>query len=165
MPEPGLKELLEAGVHFGHQTRRWNPNMRRYIFGELDGIHIVDLVQTETLLQSPALRGRAGERWRHGALRRHEEAGPWRRSEWAGRCQMPYVNQRWLGGLLTNFNTISARIQRLHELTSWKEEGRLRAAAHQGADGHAGRAPQSSSTTSAGCAKWSACPTRSSSPT
>jgi small subunit ribosomal protein S2 len=126
MPEPGLKELLEAGVHFGHQTRRWNPNMRRYIFGELDGIHIIDLVQTEVLLDTA--RRFAGELASGGGTvlfvgTKKQARGAVK--EWADRCQMPYVNQRWLGGLLTNFNTISARIGRLHELTGWQEEGKL----------------------------------------
>jgi small subunit ribosomal protein S2 len=126
MPEAGLKELLEAGVHFGHQTRRWNPNMRRYIFGELDGIHIIDLVQTEALLENA--RRFAGELASGGGTvlfvgTKKQARGPVQ--EWADRCKMPYVNQRWLGGLLTNFNTISARIARLHELTGWQEEGKL----------------------------------------
>jgi small subunit ribosomal protein S2 len=126
MPEAGLKELLEAGVHFGHQTRRWNPNMRRYIFGELDGIHIIDLIQTEALLENA--RRFAGELAGGGGTvlfvgTKKQARGPVQ--EWAERCKMPYVNQRWLGGLLTNFNTISARISRLHELTSWREEGKL----------------------------------------
>ena len=126
MPEAGLKELLEAGVHFGHQTRRWNPNMRRYIFGELDGIHIIDLVQTEALLENA--RRFAGELASGGGtvlfVGTKKQAGA-PVQEWAERCKMPYVNQRWLGGLLTNYNTISARISRLHELTSWQEEGKL----------------------------------------
>jgi small subunit ribosomal protein S2 len=126
MPEAGLKELLEAGVHFGHQTRRWNPNMRRYIFGELDGIHIIDLVQTEALLENA--RRFAGELASGGGTvlfvgTKKQARGPVQ--EWADRCKMPYVNQRWLGGLLTNFNTISARISRLHELLGWQEEGKL----------------------------------------
>ncbi len=126
MPEAGLKELLEAGVHFGHQTRRWNPNMRRYIFGELDGIHIIDLVQTEVLLENA--RRFAGELASGGGTvlfvgTKKQARGPVQ--EWAERCKMPYVNQRWLGGLLTNFNTISARISRLHELTEWRDEGKL----------------------------------------
>jgi small subunit ribosomal protein S2 len=126
MPEAGLKELLEAGVHFGHQTRRWNPNMRRYIFGELDGIHIIDLVQTETLLENA--RRFAGELASGGGTvlfvgTKKQARGPV--EEWANRCKMPYVNQRWLGGLLTNFNTMSARIARLHELTAWRDEGKL----------------------------------------
>jgi small subunit ribosomal protein S2 len=126
MPEAGLKELLEAGVHFGHQTRRWNPNMRRYIFTELDGIHIIDLIQTEALLENA--RRFAGELASGGGTMlfvgtKKQARGPVQ--EWAERCKMPYVNQRWLGGLLTNFNTISARIARLHELTEWQEEGKL----------------------------------------
>ncbi|HEX8689765.1 MAG TPA: 30S ribosomal protein S2 [Solirubrobacterales bacterium] len=126
MPEAGLRELLEAGVHFGHQTRRWNPNMRRYIFGELDGIHIIDLIQTEALLENA--RRFAGELASGGGTvlfvgTKKQARGPVK--EWADRCKMPYVNQRWLGGLLTNFNTISARISRLHELTEWQEEGKL----------------------------------------
>jgi small subunit ribosomal protein S2 len=126
MPEAGLRELLEAGVHFGHQTRRWNPNMRRYIFGELDGIHIIDLIQTEALLENA--RRFAGELASGGGTvlfvgTKKQARGPVK--EWADRCKMPYVNQRWLGGLLTNFNTISARISRLHELTDWQEEGKL----------------------------------------
>jgi small subunit ribosomal protein S2 len=126
MPEAGLKELLEAGVHFGHQTRRWNPNMRRYIFGELDGIHIIDLVQTEALLENA--RRFAGELASGGGTvlfvgTKKQARGPV--EEWANRCKMPFVNQRWLGGLLTNFNTMSARIARLHELTAWRDEGKL----------------------------------------
>jgi small subunit ribosomal protein S2 len=126
MPEAGLKELLEAGVHFGHQTRRWNPNMRRYIFGELDGIHIIDLIQTEALLENA--RRFAGELASGGGTvlfvgTKKQARGPV--EEWANRCKMPYVNQRWLGGLLTNFNTMSARIARLHELTNWRDEGKL----------------------------------------
>jgi small subunit ribosomal protein S2 len=126
MPEAGLKELLEAGVHFGHQTRRWNPNMRRYIFGELDGIHIIDLVQTEQLLENA--RRFAGELASGGGTvlfvgTKKQARGPV--EDWANRCKMPFVNQRWLGGLLTNFNTMSARIARLHELIGWRDEGKL----------------------------------------
>jgi small subunit ribosomal protein S2 len=126
MAEAGLKELLEAGVHFGHQTRRWNPNMRRYIFGELDGIHIIDLIQTEALLENA--RRFVGELATAGGTvlfvgTKKQARGPV--EEWADRCKMPYVNQRWLGGLLTNFNTMSARIARLHELTGWRDEGKL----------------------------------------
>jgi small subunit ribosomal protein S2 len=126
MAEAGLRELLEAGVHFGHQTRRWNPNMRRYIFGELDGIHIIDLIQTEELLEEA--RRFAGELASGGGTvlfvgTKKQARGPV--EEWAARCKMPFVSQRWLGGLLTNFNTMSARIARLHELNGWKEEGKL----------------------------------------
>jgi small subunit ribosomal protein S2 len=126
MPEAELKELLEAGVHFGHQTRRWNPNMRRFIFGELDGIHIIDLLQTEALLENA--RKFAGELATGGGTVLFVGTKKQARDTvqaWAERCQMPYVNKRWLGGLLTNFNTMSGRIGRLHELSTWKEEGKL----------------------------------------
>ncbi len=126
MPEAGLTELLEAGVHFGHQTRRWNPNMRRFIFGELDGIHIIDLLQTEALLENA--RRFAGELASGGGTVLFVGTKKQARDtvqEWADRCKMPYVNKRWLGGLLTNFNTMSHRIARLHELNGWKEEGKL----------------------------------------
>jgi len=126
MPEAELKELLEAGVHFGHQTRRWNPNMRRFIFGEMDGIHIIDLLQTEALLENA--RKFAGELATGGGTVLFVGTKKQARDtvqEWADKCQMPYVNKRWLGGLLTNFNTMSGRIARLHELNGWKEEGKL----------------------------------------
>ncbi len=126
MPQAELRELLEAGVHFGHQTRRWNPNMRRFIFGELDGIHIIDLLQTEALLENA--RRFAGELASGGGTVLFVGTKKQARDtiqEWADRCKMPYVNKRWLGGLLTNFNTMSGRIGRLHELNGWKEEGKL----------------------------------------
>jgi small subunit ribosomal protein S2 len=126
MAEVGIKELLEAGVHFGHQTRRWNPKMRRYIYGERDGIHIIDLLQTEQLLAQA--RDFAGELARGGGTVLFVGTKKQARDavqEWAERCRMPFVNLRWLGGLLTNFNTISARIGRLHELTELQEQGRL----------------------------------------
>ena len=125
-PQADLRELLEAGVHFGHQTRRWNPNMRRFIFGELDGIHIIDLLQTEALLEDA--RRFAGELASGGGTVLFVGTKKQARDtiqEWAERCRMPYVNKRWLGGLLTNFNTMSGRIGRLHELNGWKEEGKL----------------------------------------
>ena len=126
MAEAELRDLLEAGVHFGHQTRRWNPNMRRFIFGEMDGIHIIDLLQTEALLENA--RKFAGELATGGGAVLFVGTKKQARDtiqEWADRCRMPYVNKRWLGGLLTNFNTMSGRIARLHELNGWKEEGKL----------------------------------------
>jgi len=126
MPQAELRDLLEAGVHFGHQTRRWNPNMRRFIFGEMDGIHIIDLLQTEALLENA--RKFAGELATGGGTVLFVGTKKQARDtvqEWAEKCQMPYVNKRWLGGLLTNFNTMSGRIARLHELNGWKEEGKL----------------------------------------
>src|SRR3954465_1972751 len=126
MSEPGIKELLEAGLHFGHQTRRWDPRMRPYIFGERDGIHIIDLLQTEHLLAEA--RRFAGEGASKGGAVLFVGTKKQARDavkEWAERCDMPYVNQRWLGGLLTNFHTMSARIDRLHDLTELREEGQL----------------------------------------
>jgi small subunit ribosomal protein S2 len=126
MPQAELRDLLEAGVHFGHQTRRWNPNMRRFIFGEMDGIHVIDLLQTEALLENA--RKFAGELATGGGtvlfVGTKKQAAD-TIQEWADRCKMPYVNKRWLGGLLTNFNTMSGRIARLHQLNGWKEEGKL----------------------------------------
>jgi small subunit ribosomal protein S2 len=126
MSEVGLRELLEAGVHFGHQTRRWNPRMGRYIHGERDGIHIIDLLQTQELLQEA--RGFGADVARKGGTilfvgtkKQSRDAV----AEWAERCGMPFVNQRWLGGLLTNFSTISKRIDRLHELTGLERDGQL----------------------------------------
>jgi small subunit ribosomal protein S2 len=126
MPQAELQELLEAGVHFGHQTRRWNPNMRRFIFGEMDGIHIIDLLQTEALLENA--RRFVGELASGGGVVLFVGTKKQARDvvqDWAEKCHMPYVNRRWLGGLLTNFNTMSGRIARLHELNGWKEEGKL----------------------------------------
>jgi small subunit ribosomal protein S2 len=126
MAEVGIRELLEAGVHFGHQTRRWNPRMRRYIHGERDGIHIIDLLQTEQLLKQASdvaaeIARKGGVVLFVGTKKQAQDAV----EEWAGRCQMPFVNKRWLGGLLTNFNTIKDRIKRLHDLRNLQEEGKL----------------------------------------
>jgi small subunit ribosomal protein S2 len=126
MAEVGIKELLEAGVHFGHQTRRWNPRMRRFIFGEREGIHIIDLLQTEELLEQATdfvteVAAKGGVVLFVGTKKQARDSV----EQWAERCEMPYVNRRWLGGLLTNFNTIRKRIQRLHELRELKQGGRL----------------------------------------
>jgi len=122
----GIKELLEAGVHFGHQTRRWDPAMRRYIHGERDGIHIIDLLQTEELLARARdfgsdVAGRGGKVLFVGTKKQARDTI----EEWAARTGMPYVSRRWLGGLLTNFGTISKRIKRLHELTELEADGQL----------------------------------------
>jgi small subunit ribosomal protein S2 len=126
MSEPGIKELLEAGLHFGHQTRRWDPRMRPYIYGERDGIHIIDLLLTEHLL-AEARRFAAEVASKGGTILFVGTKKQARDSikEWAERCGMPYVNQRWLGGLLTNFHTMSARIDRLHELIELRDQGQL----------------------------------------
>jgi small subunit ribosomal protein S2 len=126
MPEVGIKELLEAGVHFGHQTRRWNPKMRRFIFGERGGIYIIDLLQTAELLErarsfTAEVAHRGGTVLFVGTKKQARDAV----KEVAGSGGMPYVNHRWLGGLLTNFHTIGQRIKRLHELERLEAEGQL----------------------------------------
>ena len=126
MSEPGVPELLKAGLHFGHQTRRWNPRMRPYIHGEHDGIHIIDLLQTEHLLAearrfAAEIAAKGGSVLFVGTKKQARDSV----KEWADRCGMPYVNQRWLGGLLTNFQTMSKRIERLHDLRTLKEGGQL----------------------------------------
>jgi small subunit ribosomal protein S2 len=122
----GIKELLEAGVHFGHQTRRWNPKMRRFIYGERDGIYIIDLLQTEALLTNA--RSFASEVARRGGTILFVGTKKQARDAieaTASAAEMPYVNHRWLGGLLTNFQTISQRIKRLHDLERYEAEGQL----------------------------------------
>ena len=121
-----MRELLEAGVHFGHQTRRWNPKMKRYIFGERGGIYIIDLRQTQELLDEAHafarnLAERNGTVLFVGTKKQAQDAI----EEQAKRVGMPFVNHRWLGGLLTNWRTIADRIQRLHELRQQKEDGQL----------------------------------------
>jgi small subunit ribosomal protein S2 len=121
-----MRELLEAGVHFGHQTRRWNPKMRRYIFSERGGIYIIDLQRTQELLEEAHAFGRnlaerGGTMLFVGTKKQAQDAV----SEHAGRVGMPYVNTRWLGGLLTNWRTISDRIAYLHDLRRLKTEGQL----------------------------------------
>ena len=126
MASVGIRELLEAGVHFGHQTRRWNPKMRRFIFGERGGIYIIDLLKTERLLET-AQEFASGVSHRGGTVlfvgtKKQARDGVKEIAESAG---MPYVNHRWLGGLLTNFQTISLRIKRLHDLERYEENGQL----------------------------------------
>jgi small subunit ribosomal protein S2 len=121
-----MKQLLESGVHFGHQTRRWNPKMKRYIFGERGGIYIIDLQQTIVLLQDAMdvardIAARGGTVLFVGTKKQCQDAI----QAHAVRAGMPYVSHRWLGGLLTNWGTISQRIRRLHELRSQKREGQL----------------------------------------
>jgi small subunit ribosomal protein S2 len=121
-----MKQLLESGVHFGHQTRRWNPKMKRYIYGERGGIYIIDLQQTLALLDAAHdfvrdISERGGNVLFVGTKKQCQDAI----QEQAARCGMPYVSHRWLGGLLTNWGTISRRIQRLHDLRRQKEGGQL----------------------------------------
>jgi small subunit ribosomal protein S2 len=121
-----MRELLEAGVHFGHQTRRWNPKMRRYIFAERGGIYIIDLTKTLDLLEKAHafarnVAERGGTVLFVGTKKQAQDAV----EENAKRVGMPYVNHRWLGGLLTNWRTISERIGYLHDLRRLKTDGQL----------------------------------------
>jgi small subunit ribosomal protein S2 len=121
-----MRELLEAGVHFGHQTRRWNPKMRRFIFTERGGIYIIDLQQTLALIEEAYafarnIAERGGSILFVGTKKQSQDSV----AEEAARVGMPYVNHRWLGGLLTNWRTISERIGRLHELRRLRDEGQL----------------------------------------
>jgi small subunit ribosomal protein S2 len=124
LPSISMKELLEAGVHFGHQTKRWNPKMKEYIFGERNGIYIIDLQKTLKLFKD-AMRyvGEMAAQGKSvlfvGTKRQAQEAI----AEEAARCQQFYVNQRWLGGLLTNMSTVQRSIKRLKELDSMAIEG------------------------------------------
>jgi len=121
-----IKQLLEAGAHFGHQTSRWNPRMKRYIFTQRNGIHIIDLQQTLSLLEKACeqIRQVAGQGDKIifvGTKKQAQEAV----EQEAKRCGMFYVNQRWLGGMLTNFTTIQARIDYLVRLEDRKARGEL----------------------------------------
>ncbi|MBM3787398.1 MAG: 30S ribosomal protein S2 [Acidobacteria bacterium] len=124
MPAISMKELLEAGVHFGHQTKRWNPKMKEYIFGERNGIYIVDLQKTLKLFkEAMAFVAEQASQGKNvlfvGTKRQAQEAI----AEEATRCQMFYVNNRWLGGLLTNFATVKKSIERLKLLEDMHETG------------------------------------------
>ena len=121
-----LNTLLEAGCHYGHQTRRWNPKMKSYIFGERNGIYILDLKQTildadkaYTFLKETAAKG--GKVLFVGTKKQAQEPV----SQQAERCGMPWINQRWLGGMLTNFVTMRSRINRMEELEAMVEDGRM----------------------------------------
>ena len=121
-----IQTLLDAGCHFGHQTRRWNPKMKSYIFGERNGIYILDLKQTMygldsayTFLKETAAKG--GKILFVGTKKQAQEPI----SQQAERCGMPWINQRWLGGMLTNFVTMRSRISRMEELEAMVEDGRM----------------------------------------
>ena len=123
-----IRTLLEAGCHYGHQTRRWNPKMKSYIFGERNGIYILDLKQTVlgadkayTFLKETAAKG--GRILFVGTKKQAQEPV----AAQAERCGMPFINQRWLGGMLTNFVTMRSRIDRMEELEAMVEDGRMNA--------------------------------------
>ena len=119
-----MKQLLEAGVHFGHQTRRWNPKMRHFIFTERNGIHIIDLQQTVRRLEDAMtwvreFTANGGTLMFVGTKKQAQETI----EEEARRCGMPFVNRRWMGGMLTNFQTILNRIKRLEQLEQMRDDG------------------------------------------
>ena len=121
-----MRELLESGVHFGHQTQRWNPKMKRFIHGERGGIYIIDLQQTIVLLERArefvrAVAERGGTVLFVGTKKQCRQSI----ERHAGRAGMPMVSHRWLGGLLTNWGTVSKRVERLHELRTQKRENQL----------------------------------------
>jgi len=121
-----MKQLLEAGVHFGHQTRRWNPKMAPFIFTERNGIYVIDLQKTVHKLEeaynfAKGIAMDGGSILFVGTKKQAQEAI----EQEAVRCGMFYVNQRWLGGMLTNFGTINKRVQRLKELEAMEEDGRF----------------------------------------
>ncbi|MCL1863694.1 MAG: 30S ribosomal protein S2 [Defluviitaleaceae bacterium] len=121
-----MKQLLEAGVHFGHQTRRWNPKMAEYIFAERNGIYIIDLQKTvrkvdEAYKAVSEIIADGGEMLFVGTKKQAQESI----KEEALRCGMYFVNERWLGGMLTNFKTMQLRVQRLKELEKMQEDGRM----------------------------------------
>ena len=125
MPSVSMRQLLEAGVHFGHQTRRWNPKMKPYIFAERNGIHIIDLAQTVKRLDAAlAVRDRdtvaGGDTILFVGTKKQAQEPI---AEEATRAEMPYVNQRWLGGMLTNFVTIRKRLGLLDQLEARQANG------------------------------------------
>ena len=126
MPVVSLAELLESGVHFGHQTRRWNPRMSQYIYTARNGVHIIDLVQTAQLMESAYDYMRSSSEKGKRVLfvgTKRQAAGII--AQEASRCGAFYVNQRWLGGMLTNWETIRTRVERLKEIENLEETGAL----------------------------------------
>jgi len=123
-----MKQLLEAGVHFGHQTKRWDPKMKPYIFGARNGIYIIDLQQTVKMFKAAYdfLKGAAagGKKVIFIGTKKQAQSAI---EEEAKKCGMLYVNQRWLGGMLTNFSTVKKGIKRLNELEAMKAEGKMEA--------------------------------------
>lgn len=126
MPVVTLAQMMESGVHFGHQTRRWNPKMAPYIFGARNGVHIIDLVQTAQLMEEAYTYMRTaaeqGKRFLFVGTKR-QAAGII--AQEASRCGAAYINQRWLGGMLTNWTTIKSRVERLKDLERREASGAL----------------------------------------
>ena len=127
-PVVTMKELLDAGVHFGHQTRRWNPKMQRFIYGERNGIYLIDLRQTLERVRDSYIFVRdlvadGGSVMFIGTKKQAQDS----EQSYAERCGMPYVNERWLGGMLTNFETISKRIKKMKEYQRKRDSGEFEA--------------------------------------
>ena len=123
-----MRQMLEAGCHFGHQTRRWNPKMKRFIFGERNGVYIIDLEQTMTRVETAYVFARdlvAGGGTILFVGTKKQAQDPVR--DWADKSGMPYVNERWLGGMLTNFETISKRVGKMQEYERMKVSGEFEA--------------------------------------
>lgn len=123
-----MRQMLEAGCHFGHQTRRWNPKMKRFIFGERNGVYIIDLEQTMTRVETAYVFARdlvAGGGTILFVGTKKQAQDPVR--DWADKSGMPYVNERWLGGMLTNFETISKRVSKMQEYERMVETGEFEA--------------------------------------
>jgi small subunit ribosomal protein S2 len=123
-PVVTMRQLLEAGVHFGHQTRRWNPKMKRFIFGERNGIYIIDLNQTLTRIETAYTYVRdlvadGGTILFVGTKKQTQDPV----AQFAGSCGMPYINERWLGGMLTNFQTIHGRVKKMQEYERMRAAG------------------------------------------
>jgi small subunit ribosomal protein S2 len=126
MPVVSLAELLESGVHFGHQTRRWNPRMSQYIYTARNGVHIIDLVQTAQLMEEAYDYMRSSsERGKRVLFVGTKRQAAGIIAQEASRCGAYYVNQRWLGGMLTNWETIKTRVERLKEIENLEETGAL----------------------------------------
>ncbi len=127
-PVVTMRQLLEAGVHFGHQTRRWNPKMKRFIYGERNGIYIIDLQQTLGRIETSYsfvrdLVGGGGTILFVGTKKQAQDPV----QSYAEKCGMPYVNERWLGGMLTNFQTISKRVAKMKEYQRMRDSGEFEA--------------------------------------
>src|SRR4051812_5618614 len=123
-PVVTMKQLLEAGVHFGHQTRRWNPKMKRFIYGERNGIYIIDLQQTLQRIETAYVYVRdmvagGGSILFVGTKKQTQDPV----ARYAAKCGMPYINERWLGGMLTNFQTISPRVKKMTEYERMRAAG------------------------------------------
>ena len=157
MAQITMKELLEAGVHFGHQTKRWNPKMAKYIFGERNGIYIIDLQKTLKKFRDAYafvrdLAANGGTILFVGTKKQAQETI----ADEAARCGMFYVNQRWLGGTLTNFTTIRKSINRLKRLEDMRETGEFERVHQEGGGRARARARRSSRSRSSGSSRWTA---------